>query len=87
MNTFSCVSSISFLGVCGGCCGGPVCVLVCLHVCENVCVCVHNLHIKRALCFSVLMVITLSTIGAHHLDHNKTKKERGGGGGDEGSVL
>lgn len=38
----------------------------------------HHYHIKDMLGFSVLMVITLPTIGAHCLDHNKKgeKKER-----------
>lgn len=34
----------------------------------------HHYHIKDMLGFSVLMVITLPTIGAHCSYHNKEKK-------------
>lgn len=36
----------------------------------------HHYHIKDILGFSVLMVITLPTIGAHCSDHNKKKKNQ-----------
>lgn len=35
----------------------------------------HHYHIKDTLGFSVLMVITLPTIGAHCSDHNNKKKK------------
>lgn len=38
----------------------------------------HHYHIKDILGFSVLMVITLPTIGTHCSDHNKGKKMDGG---------
>lgn len=36
----------------------------------------NHYHIKDMLGFSVLMVITLPTIGAHRSDHNNKKKKK-----------